>query len=183
MQPSYKPTRFRRLTVCRRHIFTVLSPLLAAIVLCAPASAALPPLPGVSTEVPVGVTPSSAILRGALNAQGGPVNYVFQYGTSGYTSQTPLSPGGRSKTTIQVSKAIGGLRPDTLYHFRLVVFSARGTTLGVGRAFWTPKVPLSLQIAGAPNPVVFSDPFSVQGTLFGTGSAGRVVSLQFNPFP
>jgi hypothetical protein len=51
------------------------------------------------------------------------------------------------------------------------------------RTFTTPKIPLSLQIAGAPNPVLFGNPFSVTGTLSGTGAAGRVVALQFNPFP
>jgi hypothetical protein len=144
----------------------------------------LPPAPGAFTGGASSTTSSSTVLHGYINAKGQPVNYVFQYGISSYNAQTPLSPGGRSTATIQVSQAIGGLRPNTVYHYRLVVFSSgRGATVSTGRSFKTPKIPLSIQIAGAPNPVSFGDPFSLQGTLFGTGNAGRVVALQFNPFP
>jgi hypothetical protein len=130
------------------------------------------------------VTPSSVILHGALNAKAQPTNYVFQYGkTKAYGAQTPLAPGGRAAATIQVSQAIGGLQANTTYHYRILAIGTGGATLGSDRAFTTPKIPLSFQIAGAPNPVLFGDPFSVQGTLSGTGGAGRVVALQFNPFP
>jgi hypothetical protein len=36
---------------------------------------------------------------------------------------------------------------------------------------------------GAPNPVLFGNPFIVEGTLSGTGSANHLVTLQANPFP
>lgn len=49
--------------------------------------------------------------------------------------------------------------------------------------FTTAKVPLSFRISGAPNPVVFGGPFSIQGTLSGTGVADRTVALQVDPFP
>ncbi len=166
-----------------RRVAPVLLALLAVLALSCPALAVLPPAPFVSTGGAFNVTPSSAILHGALNAKGQATNYVFQYGINGFTAQTPLSPGGRSTATIQVTQAIAGLRPNTVYHYRFVAFSVRGATRGAGRSFTTPKIPLSLQIAGVPNPVLFSDPFAVQGTLFGTGAAARVVALQFNPFP
>ena len=40
-----------------------------------------------------------------------------------------------------------------------------------------------MQIAGVPNPVVFGNPFFVEGTLSGTGAATHEVVLQANPFP
>jgi hypothetical protein len=44
-------------------------------------------------------------------------------------------------------------------------------------------VPLSLAIAGVPNPVTFGSPLLVEGTLSGTGSANHEVELQANSFP
>ncbi len=161
--------------------------LLAAVVLSAFAASALaaaPALPAASTGGVSSVTPFSVVLHGSLDAKAQPTNYVFQYGTTKfYGGQTPLAPGGRAPSTIQVSQPIGGLQANTIYHYRILATSASGSTPGVDRTFKTPKVPLSLQIAGAPDPVPFGDPFAVQGALTGTGNAGRVVALQANPFP
>ncbi len=165
-------------------VWTLLLATAVAAIWSVSAFAAAPPKPGVSTGGISGLTPTSAILHGALNAKALPANYVFQYGkTKGYGAQTPLAPGGRSPATIAVSKAVGGLEPNTLYHYRLVVFGAGGNTFGGDRSFKTPKVPMSLQIAASPSAVPFGDTFSLGGTLFGTGNAGRIVALQANPFP
>jgi hypothetical protein len=157
----------------------------AALFACsASALAAALPKPSVNTGGISGLTPTSVILHGAINAKAEPTNYVFQYGTTkAYGAQTALAPAGRGTMTIQVSQGVGALQPDTLYHYRIVGFGAGGAILGGDRSFKTPKIPLSLQIAGAPNPVPFGDTFLVQGTLFGTGNAGRVAALQANPFP
>ena len=50
-------------------------------------------------------------------------------------------------------------------------------------SFTTTKIPLSVQIVGTPNPVVFGSPFFLEGTLSGTGASTREVVLQANPFP
>jgi hypothetical protein len=140
--------------------------------------------PGVVTGGVSSLASSSVVLRGAVNPQGQATNYVFQYGTSAaYGSQTPLTPVGSGSATVKVTQAVVGLRPNTTYHYRILATSAGGATPGTGRTFTTPKVPLSLQIAGVPNPVLFGNPFSVQGALSGTGSTARPVALQFNPFP
>jgi hypothetical protein len=65
----------------------------------------------------------------------------------------------------------------------VIALSPAGTALGGDRTFTTAKVPLSLAIVGAPNPVVFSDPFLVEGNLLGTGGANHEIVLQANPFP
>lgn len=130
------------------------------------------------------VTYSSAVFYGYIYAHGQPANYYFQYGTtSGYGEQTPLSPGGDATTEVRVSQLVTGLQPATTYHFRIVAISATGTTDGLDHTFTTPKVPLSLQIAGVPNPLPFGAPLLVEGTLLGTGSANHAVVLQSNPFP
>jgi len=53
----------------------------------------------------------------------------------------------------------------------------------VATSFKTPKVPLTVQLAGVPNPVVFGNPFVVEGTLSGTGASTHAIVLQANPFP
>lgn len=170
--------------VGRRTVIVLLMALASSVFAASALAVAPPPPPAASTGGVSSVTPSSAVLHGSLDAKAQPTNYVFQYGTTKfYGGQTPLAPGGRAPSTIQVSQAIGGLQADTIYHYRILAIGVRVATPGVDRTFKTPKVPLSLQIAGSPNPVPFGDPFAVQGTLTGTGNAGRVVALQTNPFP
>jgi hypothetical protein len=129
------------------------------------------------------VTFSSAVLHGSVNPGGAPANFAFQYGTSRhYESQTPLAAAGSGTRSVRVSEAIKGLRADTTYHYRLVA-SGVATATGRDRTFRTAKVPLSLAIAGAPNPVTFGAAFLLEGTLSGTGAGGRAVLLKANPFP
>jgi len=130
------------------------------------------------------LTFSSVMLNGNLNPHGKATNYYFQYGlTPGYGAQTPLAPAGNGTTEVKVRQLVGGLQPTTTYHYRLVATSAAGMAMSIDHTFTTKKVPLSLQIAGVPNPVAFGDPFLMEGTLAGTGSANHAVVLQANPFP
>jgi hypothetical protein len=186
MKASDKPSWVQRgLPVLGRRVVAVALASAAATALSiSSATAAAPPLPSVSTGGVSSLTSSSVVLNGSVNPHGQATNYVFQYGTTrAYGAQTPLTPAGNGTATINVSQAIGGLGSNTTYHFRILASSAGGAAPGADRSFTTPKIPLSLQIVGAPNPVLFGDPFSVAGTLSGTGAAGRVVALQINPFP
>jgi hypothetical protein len=140
--------------------------------------------PIATTEGYSSVTYSSAILYGWVGAHGQLTSYVFQYGpTSAYGAQTPLAPAGNGTISIRVSQAVTGLQPNTTYHYRIVAISPAGTTDGKDHTFKTPKVPLSVQIVGAPNPVEFGSSFFVEGTLSGTGASTHEVVLQANPFP
>ena len=140
--------------------------------------------PGNYTGGATNITFSSAVIHGGVNPKGGVTNYFFQYGKTGsYGTQTPLAPAGNGTVTVAVSEPITGLEPATTYHFRIVTSSPAGTTDGVDHAFTTPRIPLSLQIAGVPNPVPFGEPLLVEGTLSGTGSANHAIMLQANHFP
>jgi hypothetical protein len=140
--------------------------------------------PGANTLAASGVTYSSATLSANVNPHGQATDYVFQYGTShSYGSETPLAPAGAGSTVVRVSQTITGLAPLTTYHYRVLATNASGATAGPERTFTTPRVPLSLAIAGVPNPVTFGSPVLVEGTLSGTGSADHEIELQANPFP
>lgn len=146
------------------------------------ASAAAPPTAysGEAGEL----TTSSASLRGAVYPSNQPTSYYFQYGTSGeYGAQTPPATAGSGKQTVHVSAPVGGLLPYTTYYWRLVAVNASGTASGAQRTFTTKKVPLSFTVAATPTRDEFGQPFSVAGTLSGTGSANHEVVLQANPFP
>lgn len=152
--------------------------------LVCPTLAGAAPPPGIATTSVSNVTYSSAVLYADVNPYGQAANYYFQYGTStGYGAQTPLAPAGNGTVRVRVSQLISGLQPATKYHYRLVITSAAGTSVTHDHVFATPKVPLSLQIAGTPNPVPFGEPFLVEGSLSGTGSANHAIVLQANPFP
>jgi hypothetical protein len=149
-----------------------------------PGQAASPTAPNVSTGGVSNVSYSSAILHGSVDARGQDTNYAFQYGpTRSYGSQTPLSPAGNGTITIRVSQSVSGLQPLRTYHYRIVASSPAGTTNGKDRTFTTSKIPLSVAIAGVPNPVLFGNPFLVEGTLSGTGAGNHKIVLQANPFP
>ena len=151
---------------------------------CTPAAAGAAGAPGASTGHSASVTYSSAIVFGSVNPSSQPTTYVFQYGTThSYGSQTPLAPAGSGASSITVSQTLTGLKPLTTYHYRILATSPAGATAGNDRTFATGPVPLSLAIAGVPNPVVFGSPFLVEGTLSGTGAADHAVELQANLFP
>ena len=79
-----------------------------------------------TTGPPSSVTATSALLHGTVNSGSQPGFYQFQYGlTRPYSTATPLQlidTGGRDHA---VSASITNLKPNTLYHFRMV-FIARG---------------------------------------------------------
>lgn len=185
MRQSPDPRRPRRgLHTLGRRAAAALLTTAAATALSVSGAVAVSGLPSASTGGASSVTASSAVLGGSVDPRGLTTNYVFQYGpTRAYGAQTALAPAGGGTRTVKVAQAVGGLASNTTYHYRILATSAAGATPGGDRTFKTPRIPLSLQIAGVPNPVPFGDPFSVQGTLSGTGAAGRAVALQSNPFP
>jgi hypothetical protein len=175
--------RRRRISIVRVLRLACL-PALTALALIVPAQAAALPAPAVTTGGVSNVAYSSAILYGYVDARGEVTAYSFQYGpTSAYGAQSPLAPAGNGTSSVKVSQAIAGLQPGITYHYRILASGPGGTVKGADRTFGTPKVPLSVQIVGAPNPVVFGAPFFVEGTLSGTGASAHEVALQANPFP
>jgi hypothetical protein len=140
--------------------------------------------PTVTTGGVANITSNSALLKGSVNPQGKDTAYYFQIGTTkAYGVSTPATSVGSGTSTLPLAQQMTGLAGFTTYHYRIVAVSAGGTSVGTDHSFRTAKIPLSLQIAAAPNPVPFGGTVILQGTLTGTGNANRMVMLEANPFP
>lgn len=154
-----------------------------ALIAVAPATAAAR-APVVTTGGVANVTSNSALLHGSVNPEGKETVYYFQIGTTkAYGASTAAVNVGSGSTSVAVAQAAGNLAGFTTYHYRIVAVSSGGTSVGSDRSFTTLKIPLALQIAASPNPVLFGGTAFVQGTLSGTGNANRQVILEANPFP
>lgn len=152
--------------------------------LALPAAAGAAQRPDVTTGGASSVGESTVVLSGRVNPRGAETTYFFQYGpTVIYGGTTPAAGAGAGNRPVRVSASVAGLAPATRYHYRLVAQNARGLGRGRDRTFTTRRQPLGVSLAASPNPVRPDEPIVLAGTLTGTGSAGRQVVLQANPFP
>jgi hypothetical protein len=147
-----------------------------------PPPAAKPPL--ATTGSTSDVSYSSAALTGVVDPHGVETSCYFQYGpTTAYGSQTPSENAGSGTVGVKVSRPIGGLQLGATYHYRLVAVSSAGPGDGQDRTFTTKQIPLKFVITKTATADVFGSPFTVAGTLTGTGAAHHQVILQANTFP
>ena len=169
------------LRICRVLLVGTVAAVAGLGLIAAPALAAVPV---VTTGGNGSVTYQSAVLFGSVNPRGATTEIYFQYGTTnkyGLQSTPVEEPAGARPLAISI--AVSGLAAGTVYHYRIVASNAAGTALGADKTVLTAKIPLSLAITAAPNPVEFGSPVTIEGTLTGTGSAGAAVQLQQNEFP
>jgi hypothetical protein len=169
------------LRICRVLLVGTVAAVASLALFAGPALAAAPT---VTTGANAGVTYQSATLFGTVDPHGASTEVYFQYGpTNKYGAQSAPTQLPAGAKAVEVSIAIAGLAAGTTYHYRFVATNATGTALGADRTLVTAKIPLSLALTAAPNPVEFGSPVTIEGTLSGTGSAGAVVQLQQNEFP
>jgi NHL repeat len=97
--------------------------------------------PSAWTEPASAVTTSAGTLNGIVNPEAGAgTTYYFQYGASKYYGRA--APAGGAKASgytepSRVSQGVSGLKPSTMYHFRVVATNANGTTYGADQTFST----------------------------------------------
>jgi hypothetical protein len=95
-----------------------------------------PAAPVVATSAASSITSTSATLNGAVNPNGRPTTYWFEYGKStNYGTKTPVVDAGSGTTAVTVSASISGLQSGQTYHFRIVATSDAGTALGGDTTF------------------------------------------------
>lgn len=148
-----------------------------------PASAAAT-APAVATAAASQVTASSARLNGRVDPNGQSTTYSFQYGlTNKYGMSTAVAPAGSGDTAVSARADIGGLKANTVYHFRIVASNATGVSSGADKSFRTSKIPQSLSLVAAPSPVSFGGSATLTGALAGTGGGDRKIQVQQEAFP
>jgi hypothetical protein len=96
------------------------------------------------------VSATSVTLRAEVNAEKEPTTFRFEYDTSGYSQPPSVGHGvvipsppvegdvGEGEVGVDVGVHLQGLKPDTVYYFRVVVRNVVGEeTEGTGQAFTT----------------------------------------------
>jgi Tol biopolymer transport system component len=97
-----------------------------------------PPLIGSVAVEHVGTT--GAQLQAQVDPMGSATSYHFQYGLSeayGEVAPAPDGTAGSGTAYVPVEQFLGGLQPDSTYHYRVVAVSANGTTAGADHTFKT----------------------------------------------
>jgi hypothetical protein len=155
-----------------------------AAALLLPAGAATAAAPTAATGSATQITAGGARLNGSVDPNGEQTAVYFEYGpTNRYGSRTADAAAGAGTRARSVSSLVGGLRPNTVYHYRLVASNPSGVRSGRDRTFRTRPQPPGFQFGAAPNPVTFRFPATVAGVLTGTNRANRPIALQTRAFP
>jgi hypothetical protein len=102
-----------------------------------------PPIPEAPTVGDVSIanlTASSADLKTQIEPDLSDTQYRFEYGeTTSYGTSVPAPEGdvGAGNAEVTVSQHVEGLRPETLYHYRVVVHNTLGTVTSGDHTFIT----------------------------------------------
>jgi PKD domain len=94
------------------------------------------PAPGAKTGAAV-VHGTAVTLHGTVNSRGFFTRYHFELGRTKRYGRGSSSASAARTGSRPITLSLAGLRPHTLYHYRLVALSVGGTTTGVDRTFRT----------------------------------------------
>ncbi len=125
-----------------------------------------PAVPSVATTAADGVGPEAGTLNGRLDPQGLTTTYRFEYGETtsyGASAPTPAGTAGAGTEDQVVSATITTLRPETVYHYRVVAANAAGTSYGEDETFITASPSVSA-VQPTSGPLGGEEPVQVSGT-------------------
>jgi len=92
--------------------------------------------PSATTQPATSVTSTGATLNATINPNSAATTYYFQFGlTTNYGSFSSSNSLPTANTSISTNRAITGLSPGTLYHFRVVATNSVGVAQGGGLNF------------------------------------------------
>jgi hypothetical protein len=123
------------------------------------------PVPVVVTGAAEGVTQNSATIAGSVDPEGVSTGYEFDLGTDTSYGARVFGVAGSGGEPLALSLSVGGLQPDTTYHYRLVASNVYGTVYGADMTFTTPGFPSSLIAAPLAAPLVPVPAFSAPSTV------------------
>ena len=99
-------------------------------------------LPSATTAGTIAVASSSATVAGGVEPDGLQTSYLVEFGKStAYGHSSPSSSAGAGQANLVVRANLTGLRPRTVYHYRLVAINAAGSAVGADRTFKTAPAP------------------------------------------
>jgi hypothetical protein len=131
------------------------------------------------------LTQTSATLNASVNPHGGEVSDChFDYGISsayGASAQCMPMPG-NGMSPVEVSAPLGGLSPNTTYHFRIVASNGVGSSVGADQTFATAAVagrtePSGGKPAPPPNALGTLAASPAQATPSYTGAANPLLAM------
>ena len=147
-------------------------------------TAAAPGPPTATTGSARSITMTGARLTASVDPNGHTTTYRFEYGTTtAYGKQTAQASAGSGASAVAVGASIGGLRPHTRYHYRVVATNAAGVARGRDRTFTTLRNPRGFTASASPNPVLWGGTTTLTGRLSGQGIGGATVVLERQDFP
>jgi tripartite motif-containing protein 71 len=108
--------------------------------------------PQASTKAASDITTQAAELHAAVNPEGLPTTYRFEYGkTSAYGGISTRFSAGAGTKALEVSEALELFNAGTTYHFRVVATNLAGTSYGEDETFTTPSAN-DWQVEPTPDP-------------------------------
>ena len=124
--------------------------------------------PIATTSAATGVSSSGATLNGAVDPNGNPSTYQFEYGTStGYGKVVPAAAAAAGSDTLshQFSGTLAGLAPSTTYHYRIVARNQFGTVAAGADMTFTTSASGPPPFGGASGPPPFGGASITGGTI------------------
>jgi hypothetical protein len=138
--------------------------------------------PSVTSRAQTGTGPASTTLRAYVTPNELATTVRFEYGTStSYGTATAEQAIGAGTARVAVSAAVGGLKPNTTYHFRAVATNAAGITRGGDRSFKTSATPTSVALTPSTTRPIWGSGMTIAGKVSGQGSV--TVALERQDFP
>ncbi|HTK81254.1 MAG TPA: hypothetical protein VL633_03105, partial [Bacteroidota bacterium] len=98
--------------------------------------------PSVVTGAASSITSTSVQFNSTVNPNGDPTNAWFDWDTTTfYSNSTPQQSVGNGAVNVPVSQTVGGLTPNTLYHFRGTADNSGGSGFGSDLTVTTLAIP------------------------------------------
>jgi subtilisin family serine protease/uncharacterized protein (DUF779 family) len=150
-------------------------------------------LPVAVTAPATNVTPESATLNGTVNPLGVKTTYWFEYGpTTSYGTSVPVAAKeiGSGTKAVTVSEAIAGLKPSTVYHYRLVAnsggekYAGQDEMLDTSPSFRAKEAPATITAKQIPSEVSQKLRITVPGNSpFTCNTAGFTTEMKTTSSP
>ncbi|MFL6513442.1 MAG: hypothetical protein ACJ8M1_00285 [Chthoniobacterales bacterium] len=111
----------------------------------------VPAAPIVATKAATGMMSTTANLNGTINPLGVSSSFAFQLGRdTNYGFAQEIQSAGTGTDAVPVTLNITGLRPGTMYHYRLTGLNSAGSTTGADQSFTTAAL-VDTDADGMPN--------------------------------